>query len=447
MFQEIPGVPDAPRNDPGVGVSDAVNGQSISMENWRKREAEVLAATALVAPAAVVAPAVNQPEVSAAPAAVKDQTARDLEALRGSIGGLEQFKKFVEMVNMKDESFTGKIPVDIAKHQVDLAAEVLKVLQPKSEGLKEFATLLNQEPEKVAGFVASLSAVSILQKVKSHFEEKHPRFAEFKTDPPYAVSYKAVVNGFNDFAISYTSDPEGFEAAYNAKFPAPQVPEAAASDAKAAPTAEEAQIKDNAEAIEKTFLGKMLLSLGLVKVEEGGFGAVVTGKNGIAAFIIGLFGGGALLKGSVYEDMVKDIPGKYQPMLTAIKEKASTSPLSLKRTAENRTAEVASGELKPMDASEFGKLVAAKGPIDEKGIKLTEEYPIPDGKKLKVDLSAGEIVLAKGLELTVDGKPVTAVDSDKVIKRNPGDIPVVLSGKLPKDLVIKGKPIFELVTV
>lgn len=376
----------------------------------------------------------------------KAKTEMDLDQLKAKMQG-DQFEKLASALNLGEQSFDGPMPINIEGQKDLVASKVLALLKSKEDQLKPFASALSNAmgetvaPENVDELVAQIYAVSILRKAENDFKAKYPRFSQFQERVSgYQLRYEVKLNKFYALNSSFISSPPDFDEKYK-KFEEENPVAKTDEKEKAADPDREAKIK----ALKNSFLGNILVALGFIKKDE--FGQIIDGEQPLLAGIIGLFGGGAIV-GNAYEDMVKDLDGKYKGMAIAFQEKARKSFLSLSNkkveAGAGGTASAEQTEVPQFDNEKFAKVLSGATPMPDKGLKLKSHFDVPAGQKLALDLSkGGEIILPKGSSFRkADGTQESAITEDKTFKEHP----VEIAGQIPKGVRFNSKVQFKLET-
>lgn len=423
-------------------------------------------AAAPVAPAAApgVAPAapVSEAKPAVAPTVAHDTQEALAKAASGQqLGVLRQLieggvNTFINPLKLNGKTFSGDVPNDlnfatdankaalrleISGYLKDLSLEQFKVAFPT---LGELPSL-----DQAKDLFAEMCAVHFLKKAEAEFKKNYgEHFAAFiGKNPDYKLRYKIDVGEFGQ-TVSFKSSPEDFDAKYK-KFA-----EENGADKKAEQPKASEQDPDRAAriaALEKSWLGGLLKTLGIVELDEAGkakFGDVVDGNNWFGGIVVGLFGGSHLLSDSkAYADMVAGLDPKYKGLLEGIEKKARTSPFALtnKKVAEASADGAAQGTdvvYDEVDDNKFKLFVSGSETFPEKGVKLNKNYTVERGKVLRTDLNLAEIIVPKGGTLNLDNEPdQTATTADISLK---GRI-LGIKNAIPKGTIFKGKPTFELV--
>ena len=370
---------------------------------------------------------------------LKLATAMDLAKLKEKT---PDFDKLVSAIGLNGKTIEARMssPLDLSKLGDSIKPFMDELLKDKDfsalagylRSNADLKDLEDNDVKEILSMVYKNSAAAVAQKA---FKDKYPYFDDFvKADGKFeSMTYKITVENFSEFKPEFpTTKPGDFEAKYK-EFADKQKadgkePEKAAADV---------ELEQKAAAIEKSWVGRFMVNLGLVK--KGEFADVASGSNSIAAFLVGLFGGSHLLSNGVYEGMVADLSPKHAKALASLEKSARSSMVSLAKTKTGETASNVGPE--EINVKDFAEVIAGKREVAAKGILLKNDYKIEAGKKLKVDLAAGEIVILKGTSLFVDGVNKSAVDKDESLKGKT----VELTGTLTKGLIVKGKPKFELV--
>lgn len=375
----------------------------------------------------------------------KAKTEMDLDQLKAKMQG-DQFERLASALNLGEQVFDGSMPINIEGQKDLVASKVLALLKSKGDQLKPFASVLSNamgetvSPENVDELVAQIYAVSILRKAENDFKAKYPRFSQFQERVSgYQLRYEVKLDKFYALNSSFISSPPDFDEKYK-KFEVENPVAKADEKEKAADPDREAKIK----ALKNSFLGNLLVACGFIKKDE--FGQIIDGEQPILAGIIGLFGGGAIV-GNAYEDMVKDLDGKYKGMAVAFQEKARKSFLSLsnKKVEAGAGATVSdAGDVPQFDNDKFTKVISGETPMPDKGLKLKSHFDVPAGQKLALDLSkGGEMILPKGSSFRkADGTQESAITEDKTFK----DHSIEIAGQIPKGVKFNPKVQLKLET-
>lgn len=408
---------------------------------------DVVAAAPIVAPTADVetAPA-DAPAAEPAKVEVKKATGAELLSLATSLDlaklkdKMINFNDLMRAVGVNGADIEGEMKgsVDLSKLGADIKPKMDELFNKKNPAdfnalgdlLRKNGEFKDFKNEDVKDFLAVIYKNSAVAAVTKSFKEKYPNFDAFvKSGGVFeSMKYKIKIDGSSDFKPEFTMLPTDFEEKYKAFKPSASTGEVAEVDK---------DVSSKAVAIEKSWLGKMMVHLGLVK--KGEFEDVVSGGNSIAAFVIGLFGGKHLLTTGVFEEMTADLQPKHAKMLASAQKAASGSPLNL---AKAKPAE--SAAILPIDflSTEFVELIEGKRNFPQRGVNLKEDVDLGDKVKLKIDLAAAELVIPKGASLMIDGKHEGAgSDGDKVFKNRV----VEITGTMKKGVMLKGKPVFEIV--
>lgn len=426
-------------------------------------------AVAAIAPAAApgVAPAAPVPETKAAAAAevghdtqaalTETVAGQQRDALRKALEG--QLNTLINPLKLVDKTFSGNVPGDLNflndSNKSELRAEVLEQLKGLNlDNIGEFAkTYMRDVPvDEAKNLIAEVFVVDSLKEIETKFKTQYGEHFEafVKANPSYKLMYDLKIDRFGKRNVAFVSSPDDFDAKYK-KFAEENATDKKTEQAKT-PEAAEAEADEiaRAKAIENSFLGGLLKTLGIVEVDKttgkADFREVVNGGNWFGALVVGLFGGGDLLNNKkAYSEMVDSLGEKYKPMLKGIEEKARRSPFALKDKKPTAPVDAAQGEGEPydeVDDDKFALFVAKSETPPEKGVKLNEDYVVEPGKILKADLNLAEVIIPKGKTLSLEGETDQTATADNITIKGRE---LKIKDKVPAGIVFTGKPVFELV--
>lgn len=379
---------------------------------------------------------------------VKAGTKEQLGALKTVLGDEVKLRDFYGAASLEGKVFQESLldePKFLATEHSALERAVLEALKDKD--LSPLAEMVGAQGEDLKEVVALFYVGAFLDKLKAAYHPKFDRFKEYADQAGGAdLAYKLTVGVNGAPAIEFY--PAEVVKAYD-EYVEKTKATAAQPQKDADEIAEQAKVEADAKELSKSPIGKLLGILGYGKKGEDGktgFERLASGQDFLGAFILGLFGYKEFV-GDGYQGIVDMMPAKYQRMVQGWEKKAEKSKLHAKWQKKDGAAEGAEGETvasyPPVSADLFGKLLKGD-PAPEHGFKLDEEFMIEEGKMLKVDLKDAEVIVPAGKELLVAGNKRGLPDKDDVIEGGE-NVAVEIFKTLPKGLIFKGAPKFELV--
>lgn len=385
---------------------------------------------------------------------VRLDTVTNLSALREKMG--DDFNKVVEV--LRDKKMAGEIKVDqLAEGFLFLGGEeafqraVKEQLSPADmdvlkDALGKFYTFTDAEFPTFLPKVAAVATMGIFQ---STIQEKYPHiltFDKFK-DGHIPIKYDLSFDGENP-ALNL-SLPSGVQPLYEQHAAAEQKKvEEAGQQQQAAATqkAEAEKLATDREAfrdqLRQNPIGAFLVDFFDGPGPDGKPGLIdklFEGKSPILAFLLGALGVGKF-KGS-YDNIrrMADKNPKLKGLLDQVEERVK--PYRVDTPAAATATE--GPKFPQMNKGKFAEVVE-RHEVPETGVQLSEDYLVATGKKLKVDLRAGSLILPAGKSLNVDGKstPEAAVGGNA---REFKDTELVLVKAIPEGTIFHKGVKLELV--
>ncbi len=406
---------------------------------------------------------------------IEFKTGLELEALKLAMG--LHFQDVTEVLKtiLKDQQLKGDFKLDknfdsdqfyeVARGEIKtklLALFMDPVKDVQIRALIEYISPFvksNITAQNVSDLLSSMYAVSAKQSLKKKFKDL--KLAEFiKQDAQnrsYPMQYQLSFDKDNLVSEINSTDP-AFKDEYDKYDKTSSVSKGVAEETK---MAHDKRIV-RARKFKTSFAGKFLGLLGIVEVAKGpegetdtsrklredeAYAEVLKGDNNniIAKLFIYFFGGGAMIDGGTagVEEVIAGLPPQFVPLVNQLKTLGASSPLNLKKMAEQLPseikAEVAEVE-KAFTREEFDAILKDSSKIPKDSFKLSQPYPTGENGLTVVLAEGSEMILPKGEfeRPRINGGPG---GSALEVKSFTGTLKIL--GNLPEGTLFKGKVKFE----
>jgi hypothetical protein len=374
----------------------------------------------------------------------RKRTEMDLDQLEKDI--VVRYSVFENSTRLpEDFKIIGKFNKDLKFTSIEAAcaAKVKVALSKNPEEMKGIADIFDLKPEDVPEAVGKIYGRSFVKKVEKDFKAKYTLAKEFFQIPGNEgeeFGYTLTVNSRGKLKATFD---DVFDKAYEQAKPI--LKERAETAAEAAEAEEAGELTDEQyiKALKTTPFYGILKALGFGKHDpepDGptGFQKLAKGEHPLLSWLLG-FAKYPELGHGIFESTIDIMPDNIKKPVLARRDK-----LPAKFSGENwKRPKALAAKLgaKPVKNKDLVPILKG-GPMPAKGVKLAENYSIPE-EGLEIDFTrSASMTIPKSTSLYVDGDRLTVAEGEGDPKKfDSSDGKKLFEGVIPAGTVFKGQQI------